>query len=69
MDKKLHTFKAELVVKGYTRSFEIDHEGTFSPIAEIVSVRMVLVIAAFDDYDKMMFKPLSLIGSYLRRCL
>lgn len=69
MNRNIHTFKAELVVKGYTRSSWIDHEGTFSLIAEIVSVRMVLVIADFDDYDKMMFKPLSLIKSYLRRCL
>ncbi|GJX05478.1 retrotransposon protein, putative, ty1-copia subclass [Tanacetum coccineum] len=51
MDKKLHTYKARLVAKGYTQTHRIDYEETFSPVAKIKSIRIMLAIAAFHDYE------------------
>ncbi|GJS65670.1 putative RNA-directed DNA polymerase [Tanacetum coccineum] len=51
MDGKVHTYKARLVAKGYTQTYEIDYEETFSPVAKIKSIRIMLAIAAFHDYE------------------
>jgi hypothetical protein len=51
MDGNVHTFKARLVAKGYTQSYGIDYEETFSPVAKIKSIRIMLAIAAFYDYE------------------
>ncbi|GJX37563.1 retrotransposon protein, putative, ty1-copia subclass [Tanacetum coccineum] len=51
MDGKVHTYKARLVVKGYTQTHRIDYEETFSPVAKIKSIRIMLAIAAFHDYE------------------
>nr|GEV11285.1 hypothetical protein [Tanacetum cinerariifolium] len=51
MDGKVHTYKARLVAKGYTQTHEIDYEETFSPVAKIKSIRIMLAIAAFHDYE------------------
>ncbi|GJX11052.1 retrotransposon protein, putative, ty1-copia subclass [Tanacetum coccineum] len=40
-----------LVAKGYTQTHEIDFEETFSPMAKIKSVRIMLAIAVFHDYE------------------
>ncbi|GKE58454.1 retrotransposon protein, putative, ty1-copia subclass [Tanacetum coccineum] len=51
MDGKVHTYKARLVAKGYTQTQVIDYEETFSPVAKIKSIRIMLAIAAFHDYE------------------
>ncbi|GKA60188.1 retrotransposon protein, putative, ty1-copia subclass [Tanacetum coccineum] len=51
MDGKVHTYKARLVVNGYTQTHRIDDEETFSPVAKIKSVRIMLAITAFHDYE------------------
>nr|GEU36113.1 retrotransposon protein, putative, Ty1-copia subclass [Tanacetum cinerariifolium] len=51
MDGKVHTYKARLVAKGYTQTHKIDYKETFSPVAKIKSIRIMLVIAAFHDYE------------------
>nr|GEV73642.1 hypothetical protein [Tanacetum cinerariifolium] len=50
MDGNVHTFKARLVVKGYTQTYGLDYEETFSPVADIRAIRILLAIAAFYDY-------------------
>nr|GEY03671.1 retrotransposon protein, putative, Ty1-copia subclass [Tanacetum cinerariifolium] len=51
MDGKIHTYKARLVMKGYTQTHKINYDETFSPVAKIKSIRIMLVIAAFLDYE------------------
>ncbi|GJR00654.1 retrotransposon protein, putative, ty1-copia subclass [Tanacetum coccineum] len=51
MDGAVHTYKLRLVAKGYTQTLGIDYEETFSPIANIRAIRILIAIAAFYDYD------------------
>ncbi|GJU54814.1 retrotransposon protein, putative, ty1-copia subclass [Tanacetum coccineum] len=51
MDGKVHTYKARLAAKGYTQTHDIDYEETFSPVAKIKSIRIMLAIVAFHDYE------------------
>ena len=41
---KINRFKAYLVAKGYTQIFGLDYSDTFSPVANIRSVRFLLTI-------------------------
>ncbi|GJV86284.1 retrotransposon protein, putative, ty1-copia subclass [Tanacetum coccineum] len=51
MDGIVHTYKAHLVAKGYTQLFGVDYEETFSPMANIRAIRILISIAAFYDYE------------------
>nr|GEW76705.1 retrotransposon protein, putative, Ty1-copia subclass [Tanacetum cinerariifolium] len=51
MDGKVHTYKARLVAKGYTQTYGIDYEETFSPVADIRAIRILIAIAAYYDYE------------------
>ncbi|GKC13200.1 retrotransposon protein, putative, ty1-copia subclass, partial [Tanacetum coccineum] len=51
MDGAIHTYKAHLVANGYTQTLGIDYEETFSPVADIRAIRILIAIAAFYDYD------------------
>ncbi|GJV56088.1 putative retrotransposon ty1-copia subclass protein [Tanacetum coccineum] len=50
MDGNVHTFKARLVAKGFTKTYGVDYGETFSPVAKIRAIRILLAIAAFYDY-------------------
>nr|GEW90152.1 hypothetical protein [Tanacetum cinerariifolium] len=51
MDGNVHIYKARLVAKGYTQTSEIDYEETFSPVADIRAIRILIAIAAYYDYE------------------
>ncbi|KAJ9547812.1 hypothetical protein OSB04_020355 [Centaurea solstitialis] len=51
MDGIVHTYKARLVAKGFTQTQGVDYDETFSPVAMIKSIRILLAIAAYHDYE------------------
>nr|GEU69815.1 hypothetical protein [Tanacetum cinerariifolium] len=51
MDGAVHTYKARLVAKGFTQTLGIDYEETFSPVADIRAIRILIAITAFYDYE------------------
>ncbi|KAK8667592.1 hypothetical protein V6N13_007740 [Hibiscus sabdariffa] len=51
MDGNVQTYKGLLVAKGYRQIHGIDYDETFSPVAMFKSIRILLAIAAFHDYE------------------
>nr|GEW25602.1 hypothetical protein [Tanacetum cinerariifolium] len=51
MDGAVYTFKARLVAKGFTQTYRVDYEETFSPVADIRAIRILIAIAAYYDYE------------------
>ena len=51
MDGIVHTYKARLVAKGFRQIHGIDYDETFSPVVMLKSIRILLAIAAYYDYE------------------
>ncbi|KAK9028400.1 hypothetical protein V6N11_068205 [Hibiscus sabdariffa] len=51
MDGNVQTYKGRLVAKGFRQIHGIDYDETFSPVAMIKSIRILLAVAAFHDYE------------------
>ncbi|GJS20271.1 retrotransposon protein, putative, ty1-copia subclass [Tanacetum coccineum] len=51
MDGNIHTYKAHLVAKGFTQTYGVDYEETFSPVADIKAIRILIAITAYYDYE------------------
>nr|GEW85764.1 retrotransposon protein, putative, Ty1-copia subclass [Tanacetum cinerariifolium] len=51
MDGKVHTYKVRLVAKGCTQTYRIDYEETFSLVADIRAIRILIAIVAYYDYE------------------
>ncbi|GJZ15564.1 retrotransposon protein, putative, ty1-copia subclass [Tanacetum coccineum] len=51
MDGDVHTYKARLMVKGYTQTPGIDYEETFYPIVDNRAIRILIAITAYYDYE------------------
>ncbi|GKE99830.1 putative retrotransposon ty1-copia subclass protein, partial [Tanacetum coccineum] len=51
MDGNIHTYKAGLVAKCFTQTYGTDYEETFSLVADIKAIRILITIAAYYDYE------------------
>ena len=51
MHGNVQTYKARLVAKGFTQTQGVDYDETFSPVAMTKSIRILLAIAAYYDYE------------------
>ena len=40
-----------MVAKGFTQTFGVDYEETFSPVADIRAISILIAIAAYYDYE------------------
>ena len=50
-DDNVTVYKARLVAKGFRQVQGVDYDETFSPVVMLKSVRIMLAIVAFDDYE------------------
>ncbi|WVZ96966.1 LOW QUALITY PROTEIN: hypothetical protein U9M48_042541, partial [Paspalum notatum var. saurae] len=50
-DGKAHIYKAWLVAKGFCQIQGVDYDETFSPVAMLKSIRILLAVAAYHDYE------------------
>ena len=50
-DSSVTIYKARLVAKGFRQVQGIDYDETFSPVVMLKSIRIMLAIAAFYDYE------------------
>ncbi|KAH9723682.1 hypothetical protein KPL70_007199 [Citrus sinensis] len=64
VDGRVKTFKARLVAEGFTQKEGINYKETFSPVAMLKSIKILLSIAAVLDYEiwQMDFKTTFLNG-------
>jgi hypothetical protein len=51
MDGNMTVYKVRLEAKGFKQILEIEYDETFSPVAMFKSIRILLAIAAFHDYE------------------
>ena len=51
MDGNVHIYKARLVAKGFWQVQGIDYDEAFSPVAMLKSIRIILAIAAYFNYE------------------
>ncbi|GJX41942.1 retrotransposon protein, putative, ty1-copia subclass [Tanacetum coccineum] len=51
MEGNVHTYKALLVAKGFTQTYGVDYEETFSLVVDIRAIRILITIPDFYDYE------------------
>ncbi|KAM2306113.1 hypothetical protein ACFXTH_025590 [Malus domestica] len=54
-DGSIHRYKARLIAMCYTQTYEVDYQETFAPVAKLNIVRVLLSLAANQDYPLLQF--------------
>ena len=50
-DRKVNTYKARLIAKGFCQRQGVDYEETFSSVAMLISIRILFAITTHYDYE------------------
>ena len=50
-DGNIARYKARLVTRGFTQEHGIDYHETFAPTVRVISIRVVLALAAHHDWE------------------
>ena len=50
-DGSIDKYKARLIAKGFTQVYGVDYFDTYSPVAKLSSIRLILALAACHDWE------------------
>ena len=51
LDGSVDRYKARLVARGFTQSYDINYDETFSSVARLNSIRVILSVAINNSWD------------------
>ena len=61
-DGSIDRYKAHLVARGFTQVYGLDYYQTYSPVARLTSIRLLLALAARYDWN---IESFDFVGAYL----
>jgi hypothetical protein len=62
-DGNIARYKARVVARGFTQEHGVDYHETFAPIVRVISIRVVLALAAFHDWE---VEQLDVVTAFLK---